>query len=121
MTNSFFLERSRLLIEKNFENIEPYFIISSNVFKELVEKIHEVYTCLIFECYTASISLTNHIFERLLKISLVYNEIGLSQVSMRNIDNHFEDAHKKYQDKSMYETITKCCSAGLIKKNIKNT
>ena len=115
----FFLQHAKNLIEKNFDLIAPYFITRSDVFKELVVKIHEVNSCLIFDCFSASISLTNHILERLLKISLVYNETGLGQVRMRDINNHFGPAHNKYQSEDLYKTINLCCSAGLITKEHK--
>lgn len=102
------------LIEKNFDTIEPYFPKSSDFFHEFVPLFMEINKCLIFECFFASVTLTNHTLEKLLKLALVYNETGIKEVSLKDLNNHYSSAHLKYQGKNLSETIKKCFEEGLV-------
>lgn len=115
----FFERLSSQFIEKNFKEIEPFFPSRSDFFHEMIPLFREINTCLIFECYMASITLTNHMLEKLLKLSLVYSETGLTREPFKNIREHYGNAHSKFQNSDLSQTINSCCSAGLITKEQK--
>jgi hypothetical protein len=115
----YFQQLATKLIENNFDTIEPFFPKRSSFFHEFVPLFIEINTCLIFECFFASITLTNHTLEKLLKSALVYNETGIKEVSIKDLNNHYRAAHQKYQGEDLYQTINRCCGKGLITKQHK--
>jgi hypothetical protein len=104
------------LIEKNFADIEMYYPRKSTFFHEFAGLFIENNTCLMFECYFASITLSNYTLEKLLKYALIYSYGGLNVVSTTEFDENYKACHKKIQEADMSQTITMCCSAGLITK-----
>jgi len=115
----FLKKRTSILIDENFESVAPFYPSSSGFFSEFVQKLHEVNTCIILECHFATITLTNHILERLLKVALVFNETGIERVRSSKLNEHYSEAHEKYQGASLSKTINQSCSAGLITKEHK--
>lgn len=108
------------LIDKNFNKVEPYYPISSSFMHEFAHLFIEINTCLILECHFASITLTNHTLEKLLKHALVYNEVGIKNKGrFRDSEEKYKIAHNKYQQKELNYTINVCCSKGLISKEHK--
>jgi len=101
-------------IDKNFDTLNKYFENDSTLFSELNPKIFEVNKCLILECFTASITLTNHILERLLKLALITNDTGIGELDVSLWDEHFEKPHKDYSGKTLGNTIELCLSRELI-------
>jgi hypothetical protein len=118
ITKEYFREVSMKLIEKNFDEIEPFFPSKSDFFHELVPLFQEINLCLIFECYLASITLTNHTLEKLLKLSLVYNDMGIIRRHLNQPD-FYKNSHEKYQSSDLSKTINLTCSSGLITKEQK--
>lgn len=114
----FFQRLSLQQIENNFAEIEPFFPLRTDFFHELIPLFRQINTCLIFECHIASITLTNHTLEKLLKLSLVYNEMGMKRQHFKQ-PTFYLNAHNKYQNSNLSQTINSCCSAGLITKTQK--
>ena len=103
------------LIDKNFSELESYFPTRSSFFHEFVILFMEINTCLIFECHIASITLTNHTLEKLLKYALVHNDIGIERKKFfRELEPQYKIAHDNYQSLDFADTINRCCTKGLI-------
>lgn len=102
---------------KNYPRFKNYFELRPNIFYDLVFNIAEINRCLILESYTASITLTNHMLERLLKLALVEDELEVGPIT-----NPHEDCYKviyPYLIMEMDKTINLSCSKGLISKEQK--
>lgn len=106
---------------KNHTRLKPYFSLRPKIFMDLVFNISEISRCLILESYTASITLTNHMFERLLKLALATDELEVGPIT-----HPWEECYDRmhpYLSMDMDETINRCCTKQLIsgkqKKEIK--
>lgn len=83
-------------------------------FTELESNIQQVIKCLLCDSYSASITLTNHILERILKLALIHNEAGLQPKLIEEWNETYKIAHIKYSGCLMHETISKCKNQNLI-------
>lgn len=101
--------------DSNFSKVEKYIDYDIQVFYELESTLIQQYKCLITESYIASITLTNHILERLLKLALIQNYVGLKPAKdMKTFAIMYEVPHKLYSDKTLGNTIDHCKKEGLI-------
>lgn len=79
------------------------------MFKELEYNVSESINCLIIGANIASISNTNFILERALKLALIQYEVGkLCDYSDQKILNEYIGADKKYSGKNMESNIQRC-------------
>ncbi len=106
-------------LNKNFLNRSKYFDFKFYVFSELGGSVFEINKCLILEFYRASITLTNHLLERLLKLALIYYEAGIGQKSVESWGAVFEEPNKKYSSIPLGNSIEKCKKLDLIMENEK--
>lgn len=101
-------------INEKFDNL---FLYLKNprfyYFVELETNIWQVIKCLICESYSASITLTNHILERTLKLALIHNDAGLQPKSIEDWNETYKESHK-YSSWVMHETIEECKNQNLI-------
>ena len=107
-------------LNKNFEKKSKYFEAKFDVFKELEGLVFEINKCLILELDRASITLTNHMLERLLKIALIYNETGIGAKPVEEWNSIFEEPNKKYNSIQLGNSIELCKKHGLISENQKS-
>ena len=101
-------------LNKNFRSRSKYFDFQFYSFSELGLVVFEINKCLILELYHASITLTNNLLERLLKLSLIYNEVGIGPKPIENLSSIYEEPDKKYSSISLGNSIEKCRKHGLI-------
>ena len=101
-------------LNKNFNSRSKYFNFNFYVFSELREIIFEINKCLILEFYSSSITLTNNLLERLLKLSLIYNEVGIGSIPVENWSSAFKEPNSKYSSISLGNSIEKCRKLDLI-------
>ncbi len=102
---------------KNFPRLKQFFKLRPKIFMDLVFNISEINRCLILESYTASITLTNHMLERLLKLALVEDELEVGPIT-----NPWEKCYERmypYLRMNMDKTIDLCFEKQLIKENEK--
>jgi hypothetical protein len=66
------------------------------------------FNCLVIDAHFASITLSNHILERLLKIALIYND------SLHEGQEASIKAYNKYQGMALRASITNCFNKKLI-------
>jgi hypothetical protein len=87
---------------------------------EIDSIIKELNFCLLLDLYQASITLTNHLLEKSLKLLLIYNESGKKYVNdLSKINELYGEASRKYNSKDLNDTINITCSKGLITKEEK--
>ena len=101
-------------LNKNFPSQSKYFEFQFQVFSELGASIFEVNKCLILEFHKASITLTNNILERLLKLALIYNEAGIGPKPVGQWNSVYHEPNKKYGSIPLGNSIDKCKKLGLI-------
>ncbi len=103
-------------LEKNFAKFSKYLEFKTKVFRfrELEPLIFQVHKCLILELHSASITLTNHILERLLKIGLIYNEAGTRPIPVEKWNAIFGEPNRKYSDIPLGNSIELCKKHELI-------
>jgi hypothetical protein len=96
---------------KVFKYLEPRF----EVFCEFDHVIYEINNCLIMQLNKASITLTNYLLERLLKLALIYNEAGIGPVQdLNDLDAKFKEPNRKYGSILLNESIKRCKESDLI-------
>jgi hypothetical protein len=101
-------------LNKNFQSRSKYFDFEFYVFCELGGMVFEINKCLILEFYRASITLTNNLLERLLKLSLIYDETGIGPKPVEDWSSIFEEPNKKVSSISLGNSIEKCRKLDLI-------
>lgn len=106
-------------LNKNFTNRSKYFDFKFYVFSELGGTVFEINKCLILEFHRASITLTNNLLERLLKLSLIYNEAGIGPKPVEEWGASFAEPNNKYSSIPLGNSIEKCRKLDLITENEK--
>ena len=107
-------------LNKNFETHVGFFDFDLYTYPELGTSIFEINKCLILGFYRASITLTNHVLERVLKLALIYNEVGLGEIPIEICSDVFSVPNEKYGDKHLGNTIELCKKENLITENEKS-
>lgn len=101
-------------LDKNFDSLKEYLsFYTVTIFLELKSNIFQNIQCLIVNAYSASITLTNHMLERLLKLALIQNKVGLNPIQIRNWNSTYEEPHQ-YATMDLSETIKLCHKYNLI-------
>lgn len=101
-------------LNKNFSKQSKIFDFDYSIFSELGGPIFEIYKCLILEFYRASITLTNYMLERLLKLALIYNEVGIGTKPAEEWSSIFENPNKTFSLLSLGNSIEKCRKLNLL-------
>jgi hypothetical protein len=102
-------------MNENFDKVSKYLEPRFEVFCELDSVVYEVNNCLILGLHKASITLTNYLLERLLKIALIYNEAGIGPVEdLNNLDDVFREPNEKYNAILLSQSIKKCKEFELV-------
>ena len=94
----------------NYERFKKYFYeVNFFMFKELEYNISESINCLIIGANIASVTNTNLILERALKLALIQYEVGkLCDYSNEKVITEYLEADKQYSGKSMDKNIQRC-------------
>lgn len=93
-------------IDRNFNSLESYFDYKLIQLCELVSLRNEVINCLLLELFQASIFTTNHLVERLIKMSLI--KAHTIQFDYSQLDNYTEklkESEAKFDSKKLSETL----------------
>lgn len=101
-------------LNTNYQSRAKYFERRFMVFCELYGTVFEINECLTLEFYRASITLTNNLLERLLKLSLIYNEVGIDSLPPEDWNSSFEGPNKAYSSCILGNSIEKCRKFDLI-------
>lgn len=101
-------------LNKNFPELSKNFDFRFKIFSEFNTLIFELNKCLILELHSASITLTNHLLERLLKLALIYNDSGFGPTPLEKWNEKFGEPTKKYGSISLGNSIELCKKKELI-------
>ncbi len=82
-------------LNTNFPEFDKYFDFNLKVFCEFNTLIFEINKCLILELNRASITLTNNLLERLLKLALINNETGIGPIPFEKWNDIFNGPYMK--------------------------
>jgi hypothetical protein len=107
-------------LDLNFDNFSNCLELNLKVFYELKGLIIELTKCQILELHVASITLTNTVLERLLKLALMYNEIGIGPIPIDQWNEVFESVNKKFGSLNLGNSIDQCNFIGLINQEERN-
>ena len=110
-------EKSIRLLIMNLSNTQL------NILKPLLPDIQEICDCLFLQKYMAAITLTNLLFETMVKLTLVYNEAnGRTLDDGYEFENIYEKELNKYGKKNLGENIEtlyeKQCTFALDNKDL---
>lgn len=101
-------------LDKNYDKYSNYLTKDFKVFTELNNSVEEVIKCLMLEFDKAAITLTNNLLFRLLKLSLIYNEVGSKPVPIEKWESVFAEPNLKYGTLSLDKAIELCKFQNLI-------
>lgn len=107
-------------LNSNFPELGKYFDFKLEIFCEFNTLLFEINKCLILELNRASITLTNHLLERLLKLALIENETGIGPKPLEKWNELFDKPNKKYGSIDLGNSIEICKKKGLITKKEKD-
>lgn len=92
-----------------------------HVLSHLMSIIAEICDCLILKCNQAAITLTNHLFENVLKQTLIiWDSQGRCFSNNQLIEDTFKEEVEKYDDNNIEPNINLCKSKGIITKEESN-
>jgi hypothetical protein len=101
-------------LDKNHEVFQKYFDYKYKVLFELKTTVFEISHCLLLGFHKAAITLTNHLLERLLKLALINNEVGIGAIPIENWNEVFSEPNKKYSNINFGTSIELCKKVNLI-------
>lgn len=101
-------------LDKNYSKYSKYFDFDLEVFCEFNTLLFEINKCLILEFERATITLTNNLLERLLKLALINNEVGIDSIPIENWNKVFAEPIRKYSSISLGNSIELCKKHDLI-------
>jgi len=118
--NKAFLDK--LFVKALNENFDHYKHYLRNprfyYFTDLKPTIGEIIKCLLIEAYSASITLTNHFLERILKLALIQKTSGTQPEKIKDWNEAYsESAKKRISNWRMGITIKKCKELKIISKH----
>ncbi|HEY5122643.1 MAG TPA: hypothetical protein VIK14_02795, partial [Ignavibacteria bacterium] len=76
--------------------------------------------CLILELDKATITLTNYILERLLKLALIHQEVGIGSIPIEKWNSVFEGPNQKYSSLTLGDSINQCKKHKIITQSEKD-
>jgi hypothetical protein len=100
--------------ERNFDSKKNHYLFTSGLFyfKELETYIIENIKCLILEYFSASITLSNLILERMLKLALIQYEVGIVD-KVEDWNSNYKKG-ENFHNLKLWESIKECHNRGLI-------
>ena len=101
-------------LDKNFPQQSKYFEFQLKIFCEFNTLIFEINKCVILELNRATITLTNNLLERLLKLALINNETGIGSIKFEKWNEVFEEPNRKYNSIKLGNSIELCKKFELI-------
>ena len=114
MKKEIFQDAFKESLDKNFSKFEEYFDFKLQVFNELNTILFEVNKCLLLEFNRAAITLTNNLLERLLKIALIYDEVGIVPKPIEKWNEIFSPVNDKYGKIKLGNSIELCKKKHII-------
>lgn len=108
-------------LDKNFGDANKYFDFEYEVFFELTPIVFQATKCIILELHFATITLTNHMLERLLKLALITKMVGIKGIPGEKWNDVFLEPNQKYGSLNLANSIEQCRKENLITESEKET
>lgn len=122
------------IIQSRFEFIKHHYPNIRDAYNnhyewsELESLRHEICLCIMFGLCQAAITLTNHLFESMLKYALItldgkgnkQKEEEIKGRVVTSVKEKYEEGMNRYGDLNLGDTINRACTSGLITKKQKN-
>lgn len=107
------------IIDLNFDKVK-YQYCNEYHFAEFDPLRDEICKCIMLDLNQAAITLTNHLLESFLKMTIIYNDsIDNNKDSGLEMEEYFKDSMNHYDSSFLEQTINAACSKGLISKEQK--
>ncbi len=117
-----FLKTSSLQkIESNFSQYTYFLNYEFKVFDGLQSTISEICQCLMLGLNKSAITLSNYFSEKMLKLALIYNKVGIAPINPQNWNDKFGEAENLYGGIILKTSIDKCYEFNLITQQEKET
>ncbi|UZO80154.1 hypothetical protein NBT05_14505 [Aquimarina sp. ERC-38] len=116
MSKEIFLKGYTEKVIRNYDTLEYYFNDRLAILSALNPVKYQIINCLMIEQYIASVTLTNHLLERMLKLSLISKEIYGMKIGINDFELKLklDMAYQKYDKLVLSESIKKNYEANLI-------
>lgn len=101
-------------IANNKAQLEPYYNYKFHLFCQQKILVDEILDCLLIGLNQASIVLTNHLLERMLKFTLINSEIRGLYVGDSDFNLKHDEAEAKYDGKNLDYNINSAFSKGIL-------
>jgi len=103
------------LIEKNFNQLKEFYDHSFMEFCELNFLKNEILTCQLFELFQSSIFSTNHLLERMIKLSLIKKHtIEYDYSDLENYSEKLKESETEFDGLTLYNSLKKALEKELI-------
>ncbi|WP_158974840.1 hypothetical protein [Cellulophaga sp. L1A9] len=123
MSKEIFLKGYTEKVNKNYSSLEYYFNDDLIFLSALNIAKYEIINCLMIEQYNASITLTNHMVERMLKLALIEkitNGLKISEKDIKELEKTLSEASNLYDAEVMSQSIKLVFEEGLISEEEKS-
>jgi hypothetical protein len=102
-------------IDENFDELQKYYDHTLTEMSEVNSLKAETLNCLLFGLYTASITSTSHLLERIMKMALIKFETkGLTYSDCEKYNKAVNQAHVQFDHLKLPKTISLANSKGLL-------
>ena len=101
-------------IVKNLDELNFYYKHEFIFFCEFRTIIYENLNCLLLGLYQASICMTNHKLERMLKHALIDFEMKGCYIGNPAFNEKLKEGYRLYDNKSLNDNISAACKKGII-------
>jgi len=101
-------------IANNMAQLEPYYNYKFYLFCQQKILVDEILDCLLIGLNQASIVLTNHLLERMLKFSLINSEMRGLHVGDSDFNSKYNEAEAKYDGEDLSKNINTAFAKEII-------
>ena len=101
-------------IVKNLDELNFYYKHEFIFFSEFRTNIYENLNCLLLGLYQASICMTNHLLERMLKHALIDFEMKGCYIGNPAFNEKLKEGYRLYDNKSLNDNTSAACKKGII-------
>ena len=117
-----FISNYQKLVEENYERLKEYFLHQPHHFLSLTSLRNEILQNLLLNLFQTSIFGTNHLLERLIKLSLIEKHtLGLNYSNHELYNKKTIEAVELYDNITLYDSLNAAFEQNLITENEKKT
>ena len=116
MSKEIFLKSYKEKVNRNYDQLDYYFNDRLAILSALNPVKYQIINCLMIEQNIASVTLTNHLLERMLKLALIEKEIYGLKIGKDDIELKLklDFSYKKYDNLVLSQSIKEAYKSELI-------